>query len=61
MTNMKLKIVAELSAETLSRNSKSENASPFWRIMKPNDQIVKKLSFDVSIIQKMRAKEGLDD
>jgi hypothetical protein len=60
MTNMNFKIVAELSVEKLNTKINSESASPFWRMVKPTDPIVKKFSFDNSVIQNLRDKEGLD-
>jgi hypothetical protein len=60
MTNMNLKIVAELSAERLNDKQNSKSISPFWRIIKSTDPIVKKFSFDNSVIQNLRAKEGIE-
>jgi hypothetical protein len=59
MTNMNLKIVAELSAENIEINKSVETASPFWRLIKPNDPITKKLSFSDELIAKLRQSEGL--
>jgi hypothetical protein len=59
MTNMNLKIVAELSAENIENKNSLETVSPFWRLIKPNDPITKKLSFSDEYITQLRNGEGL--
>jgi hypothetical protein len=59
MTNMNLKIVAELAAENIENKDALETVSPFWRLIKPNDPITKKLSFTDDLISKLRKDEGL--
>jgi hypothetical protein len=59
MTNMNLKIVAELSVENMVNNNSIETVSPFWRLIKPNDPITKKLSFSDEFITQLRKDEGL--
>jgi hypothetical protein len=59
MTNMNLKIVAELSVENMVNKNPVETVSPFWRLIKPNDPITKKLSFSDEFITQLRKEEGL--
>ncbi len=59
MTNMNLKIVAELSVENIESHHSIETVSPFWRLIKPNDPITKKLSFTNELINELRQNEGL--
>jgi hypothetical protein len=58
MTNMNLKIVAELSAENIENKYPAETVSPFWRLIKPGDPITKKLSFSDGLITQLRKSEG---
>jgi hypothetical protein len=60
MTNMNLKIVAELSAENLGNKNSVETVSPFWRLIKPNNPITGKLSFSNDFISQLRQNEGLE-
>jgi uncharacterized membrane protein len=59
MTNMNLKIVAELAAENIENKNALETVSPFWRLVKTNDPITKKLSFSNEMISQLRKDEGL--
>jgi hypothetical protein len=59
MTNMNLKIVAELAAENLGNQNAIETVSPFWRLIKPQDPITSKLSFSDDFISQLRQEEGL--
>jgi hypothetical protein len=57
-TGIFLRIVAEAAFERMNQGG-SESVTPFWRVIDRNSSIVKKLSFDSSIIQRMRDEESI--
>lgn len=57
-TGIFLRIVAEAAYERLN-SGESSNLTPFWRVIDPKANIVKKLSFDTAFIKQMRLDEGI--
>lgn len=57
-TGIFLRIVAEAAFERMNQGD-CENVTPFWRVIDLKASIVKKLSFDSSIIQRMRDEESI--
>lgn len=57
-TGIFLRIVAEAAFEKINRGV-SSNSTPFWRVIDPGASIVKKLSFDRALIEKMRDEESI--
>jgi hypothetical protein len=57
-TGIFLRIVAEAAFEKVNSGD-SSYLTPFWRVIDPKANIVKKLSFDAAFIQQMRHDEGI--
>lgn len=57
-TGIFLRIVAEAAFERMNQGD-CESVTPFWRVIDRKASIVKKLSFDSSITQRMRDKESI--
>lgn len=57
-TGIFLRIVAEAAFEKINQGD-GANATPFWRVIDEKASIVKKLSFDSSIINRMRNVESI--
>lgn len=57
-TGIFLRIVTEAAFEKINQDH-GASITPFWRVVDRKASIVKKLSFDSSIIQKMRDQESI--
>jgi len=56
-TGIFLRIVCEVSFEYLLENQDIDSITPFWRVVKPSDNLAKKLSCGIQFIKQMRDKE----
>jgi len=57
-TSIFVRMSAEAALEDLAENSEADTA-PFWRILKSNDKISKRLNVDGDWIDLRRTEEGL--
>ena len=56
-TGIFLRIVAEKAYESYQNGKHLHEIAPFWRVIKPKDKILDKLSFGAAFVLKMKAKE----
>jgi hypothetical protein len=59
-TGIFLRIVAEAANEQLQQGVALKNITPFWRMIKPNSPLAKKLSFGQDFLMEQRKKEKID-
>ena len=63
-TGIFLRIVAEAAFEQINHGHEAKPmpfSTPFWRVLEPQANLVKKLSFDgAEFIQRMREAEGIE-
>ena len=52
---------AEAALEQLAEGASPDEVAPFWRILRPDDKIAKRLDVDSNWIAQRRALEGLRD
>ena len=52
---------AEAALEQLAEGASLDEVAPFWRILRPDDKIAKRLDVDSNWIAQRRALEGLRD
>jgi len=59
-TSIFIRMSAEAALEDLAENSEA-NTAPFWRVLKSDDKIAKRLDIDPNWIDLRRTEEGLTD
>lgn len=59
-TGIFLRIVAEAAYETYSQTNSLKQVTPFWRVIKPNSPLAKKLTFGQDFLVEQRKKEQLN-
>lgn len=58
-TGIYLRIVAEAAYEQYKKDGNLNEVTPFWRAIKPDSKLAKKLTFGTELIREQRKKEGL--
>jgi hypothetical protein len=58
-TGIFLRIIAEAANEALSSGARLDAVTPVWRVIDAKSPMMKKLSFDTSLLAHQRALEGL--
>jgi len=59
MTSTSARIVAEAAWEEIESGTKSEQVTPFWRVIEPGSSIAQKLACSSGFIEDMRKREGI--
>lgn len=54
-----IRIVSEAAHDEMVAGKKAEEITPFWRMIGPKANVRKKLSFDLAIVDQLRAAEGI--
>ena len=58
-TGIFLRIVSEVATEKFNKTNKTDNITPFWRVVDSRMPIAKKLSCGLDFIKTQREKEGI--
>lgn len=59
-TSTAARIVAEAAWEEIESGKKTEQVTPFWRVIEPDSNISQKLACGSGFIEDMRKQEGID-
>jgi hypothetical protein len=59
-TSTATRIVAEAAWEEIESGKKSEQVTPFWRLIEPGSSIAQKLACGSDFIETMRQQEGIN-
>lgn len=59
-TSTAARIVAESAWEEIESGKKTEQVTPFWRVIEPGSSIAQKLACGSAFIEDMRKQEGIE-